>query len=630
MRLKGVACALAVVLTTAVLAKESLVMPGLKPFIDENAASEPSTSSPSKTYEAAKPTETKEAASMSSASSEREIFKHMPTMPRVEVPQKITKDSDDVEQPKPNEPKQTQVQVSNDEIEEEEPSSSGSGETPIDEKQEHQSQKEHRNDSLRDETVNVTKMGAKPTSDEADIEGEVESSDAKAQLEDDMNGQPKSEAADHTEDDVKDLAKEDTRDQTEHDVKTDNAKGRQWREPSENGEHSSHQEELAIESEVQDNQQRIEKPLLAPFAVPERLPIVSPVQAEPSSGRAESPSRTRTMSSTTQTLALPMPSRTGSSRTDFTLSSVALMMMPTSFEMRPVPATRLHPNYAVGEAEEGDDGEEPAEGYFTATRASQFLGPNGLLSEAAEIVRMPASLRAFKSCIYGCSSVTVPASTGGSTVVVVLPFTIPCSLVSCPPCTTCVSSTVAVTVCPVVSTVTPSPIRATVLTYNRPSSSRCSGSVVTTTESVTVTRTRMPLGCPVIAPDAYAKNDDGTEIAPGQSARVLPFTYQVDQGPESVCSSFVVCSPRHFTCPACQLGKTVDLDSVISLLNHNEPTLSTTMTLTAQAEADEPTAPVKPEAAKRKLQSSARKTLRVSYALLALVMLAVPLASIAF
>jgi hypothetical protein len=46
-------------------------------------------------------------------------------------------------------------------------------------------------------------------------------------------------------------------------------------------------------------------------------------------------------------------------------------------------------------------------------------------------------------------------------------------------------------------------------------------------------------------------------------------TVQVDNI-NSICSTFVICSPRHFTCAACHLGKTVDFSSIQSLLSPPE------------------------------------------------------------
>lgn len=61
----------------------------------------------------------------------------------------------------------------------------------------------------------------------------------------------------------------------------------------------------------------------------------------------------------------------------------------------------------------------------------------------------------FKSCIYGCPAMTSTDSlVGTTTIITVLPYQIPCSLVSCPPCPACFQSTVSVSVCPVIDTVT--------------------------------------------------------------------------------------------------------------------------------------------------------------------------------
>lgn len=156
--------------------------------------------------------------------------------------------------------------------------------------------------------------------------------------------------------------------------------------------------------------------------------------------------------------------------------------------------------------------------------------------------------KAFQTCIFGCSSVTVPCSRetpGGSTVIVVLPLTIPCSLVKCPPCTTCVSSTVSITVCPVISTITPLPATATIFTTAASiATARCQQMIEAAVHSVelakretsviTVTRTRAAVGCPALL---------------GEGDNNLPITSTINN--HSVCSTFIVCQPGkpHFTCP---------------------------------------------------------------------------------
>lgn len=89
-----------------------------------------------------------------------------------------------------------------------------------------------------------------------------------------------------------------------------------------------------------------------------------------------------------------------------------------------------------------------------------------------------AALR-FKSCIYGCNEMTSSDPlVGTTTIITVLPYQIPCSLVSCPPCPACFQSTVKVSVCPFVSTVPGKPKTAIV-----------NGPTITVVRS-TVTRTR--------------------------------------------------------------------------------------------------------------------------------------------
>ena len=239
------------------------------------------------------------------------------------------------------------------------------------------------------------------------------------------------------------------------------------------------------------------------------------------------------------------------------------ILFPTGVEMMPVAPTKLFPNMQAEYPFFDDD--DPY--LFSATSQTQYFGPNGQISYGPpEIVSMPSSLRAFKSCIFGCKQVTVPmTSTGtvGSTVILVLPFTIPCSLVSCPPCSTCVSSTISITVCPTIITTTPPPITATIFSFRSISSS----SQPPITETVTVTRTRMPIGCPNNCRHHHHKSD---YIDDSYDEKRFPImTMQVDNI-NSVCSTFVICSPRHFTCPACHLGKTVDFNSIQLLLTQQE------------------------------------------------------------
>lgn len=79
---------------------------------------------------------------------------------------------------------------------------------------------------------------------------------------------------------------------------------------------------------------------------------------------------------------------------------------------------------------------------------------SGQMLTTATTVTVEAAALKFKSCIYGCPKVTSSDPlVGTTTIITILPFTIPCSLVSCPPCPACIQSTVSVSVCPFLSTV---------------------------------------------------------------------------------------------------------------------------------------------------------------------------------
>ena len=195
------------------------------------------------------------------------------------------------------------------------------------------------------------------------------------------------------------------------------------------------------------------------------------------------------------------------------------------------------------------------------------------------------SQKEFETCIFGCSSVTVPCSTqtDSSTVIVVLPLTIPCSLVKCPPCTTCVPSTVSITLCPIITTITPTPATATIFTTAASiATEKCKAMISqavravedkvasltsgVVTSIVTVTRTRVPLGCPA-----------GFGQEPVTSTMTGP----------SVCSTFVVCQAKRFTCPLPLLPSSVSEELLIGThpIDTVQALLATSLTSADASEA---------------------------------------------
>jgi hypothetical protein len=80
----------------------------------------------------------------------------------------------------------------------------------------------------------------------------------------------------------------------------------------------------------------------------------------------------------------------------------------------------------------------------------------------------------------------------------------------------------------------------------------------------------MPIGCPRYSGPRTDYIDDSI----GDDKRFPLVTMQVDNL-NSICSTFVICSPRHFTCAACRQGKTVDFSSIQSLLSPQEASSST-------------------------------------------------------
>jgi hypothetical protein len=163
------------------------------------------------------------------------------------------------------------------------------------------------------------------------------------------------------------------------------------------------------------------------------------------------------------------------------------------------------------------------------------------------------SRKAFQTCIYGCPSVTVSVGPTVSTVITILPLTIPCSLVKCPPCpNTCSTSTISITVCPVITTVTPPPVTATIYTSATPSIavSKCHELIEKAVgvvlikggkepPVVTITKTRVPIGCPAV-------------ISSNNGQQQLPATTTIEtltNSHNTVCSTFVVCQAKRLTCP---------------------------------------------------------------------------------
>ena len=106
------------------------------------------------------------------------------------------------------------------------------------------------------------------------------------------------------------------------------------------------------------------------------------------------------------------------------------------FRPRPIPATGMVPRRTV-------DARIP-EIYITNTVTMKL----GLVTTIKQLV--PTKSHLFSTCLYGCDTISYD-----HTLVTVLPMRLPCSLVSCPPCPTCVPSTVRVSVCPFITTVTP-------------------------------------------------------------------------------------------------------------------------------------------------------------------------------
>lgn len=110
------------------------------------------------------------------------------------------------------------------------------------------------------------------------------------------------------------------------------------------------------------------------------------------------------------------------------------------------------------------------DGMMTAISTS-LATTNGNVSSHLATVTFDASRAKISKCIYGCTSayITDTAIESGSTIVKtayldILPVTLPCSLISCPPCG-CTTKTIAVTGCPVISTVYP-PSSTVIITAN--------------------------------------------------------------------------------------------------------------------------------------------------------------------
>lgn len=238
----------------------------------------------------------------------------------------------------------------------------------------------------------------------------------------------------------------------------------------------------------------------------------------------------------------------------------------------------------------------------------------------------------FKSCIYGCPEMTSSDSlVGTTTIITVLPYQIPCSLVSCPPCPACFQSTISVSVCPVVGTVTAKArtsfvngptitvIRSTVTKTQCTATRTISAKPAppeTTTETVTVTvegpsrsssrhsssnsksEEQSPVSdetdrTPFVDPSlVLSGNSDHEEVVVPAKTAVTPSTITetilstiyatpsrllpsltitktvvservvvtvtttafpvtpVEETTRGVCSTFVICNPTQFTCPA--------------------------------------------------------------------------------
>lgn len=101
----------------------------------------------------------------------------------------------------------------------------------------------------------------------------------------------------------------------------------------------------------------------------------------------------------------------------------------------------------------------------------------------------------IQKCIYGCSTTYLMNENNQTTLTdIILPSQLPCSLVSCLACQSCVTKTAQVTLCPIVSTKTPKAILKKILGPNvtiyisRTTLSDCT-KIKTVTERLTVTTT---------------------------------------------------------------------------------------------------------------------------------------------
>lgn len=186
----------------------------------------------------------------------------------------------------------------------------------------------------------------------------------------------------------------------------------------------------------------------------------------------------------------------------------------------------------------------------------------------------------FRSCIFGCTSITHQ-----ETVVTVLPLRLPCSLVSCPPCPSCVSSTVKVSVCPFISTVHPKGYSLTTTLSNGPTITIVRSTVTRTACTATRTiTTRDCAQCSLTATSSASIETSGASMEeleqallmfaaqPPKSASRYAFTVTQTITADTittvtttlmpvqtamtngVCSTFVVCNPQAFTCPSQATG----------------------------------------------------------------------------
>lgn len=137
----------------------------------------------------------------------------------------------------------------------------------------------------------------------------------------------------------------------------------------------------------------------------------------------------------------------------------------------------------------------------------------------------------FKSCIFGCPEMTSSDPlVGTTTIITVLPYQLPCSLVSCPPCPACFQSTVRVSVCPFISTV---PGKAKVAVVNGPTITIVRSTVTRTrcTATRTISAQTSSCSCPTFVSTVTATVTAGKRAASGS---LSSFSNDLSSGRSSV------------------------------------------------------------------------------------------------